>query len=138
MPAASSRLRRRATAALGLAAAGLLALTGCGLQSAAAYAPDAAPGSIHRISGLPDDATITITSKNFTEQLVLGKIAVIAAKAAGFQVVDQTNVPGSVPARQLMVQHQADMTWEYTGTAWLTFLGHAQGIPVLQELYTAV
>ncbi|TPW77889.1 glycine betaine ABC transporter substrate-binding protein [Schumannella sp. 10F1D-1] len=139
-PAASTsaRLRRRGIAAGALAAAALVALTGCGLQSAAAYAPDAAPGSIEKIDGLPADATITVTSKNFTEQLVLGKIAVISAKAAGFQVVDKTNVPGSVPVRQLMLAHDADMTWEYTGTAWLTFLGHEQGIPDKQEQYDAV
>jgi osmoprotectant transport system substrate-binding protein len=38
-------------------------------------------------------ARITLTSKNFTEQLILGKIAVIAAKAAGFDVTDMTNIP---------------------------------------------
>jgi osmoprotectant transport system substrate-binding protein len=43
-----------------------------------------------------------------------------------------------VPARQLMLQHDADMTWEYTGTAWLTFMGHEQGIPDKQEQYDAV
>jgi len=29
-------------------------------------------------------------------------VAVIAAKAAGFEVTDLTDVPGSVPARELM------------------------------------
>ncbi|TPW72354.1 glycine betaine ABC transporter substrate-binding protein [Schumannella sp. 10F1B-5-1] len=133
-----ARLRARAVSASALAATALVALTGCGLQSAAAYAPDAAPGSIEKIDDLPADAKLTITSKNFTEQLVLGKIAVIATKAAGFDVVDKTNVPGSVPVRQLMLSHDADMTWEYTGTAWLTFLGHEQGIPDKQEQYQAV
>jgi osmoprotectant transport system substrate-binding protein len=108
-----------------LVAAALVTLTGCGLQPATAYVPDVAPGSIEPLD-LPDDAAITITSKNFTEQLILGKIAVIAAKAAG------------VPARELMTSHGADMTWEYTGTAWLSYLGEAEGIPDQRAQYEAV
>jgi osmoprotectant transport system substrate-binding protein len=38
-----------------------------------------------------------VTSKNFTEQLISGKISVLAAAAAGFTVTDLTNVPGSQP-----------------------------------------
>lgn len=117
-------------------ATGLLA--GCGLYPATAYTPPVAPGSIEEIDGLPDDAAITVTGKNFTEQLILGKIAVMAAQAAGFQVTDLTNVPGSVPVRELMLSGEADITYEYTGTAWLTYLGQAEGIPDQQEQWQAV
>jgi osmoprotectant transport system substrate-binding protein len=129
--------RRSVTAAL-LAGATALVLTGCGLQPAASFVPEAGAGTIKRIDDLPRGAQITVTSKNFTEQLVLGKIAVLAAKAAGFDVTDETNVPGSVAVRQLMTGHQADMTYEYTGTAWLTYLGNKAGIPDKQEQYEAV
>nr|WP_237657263.1 glycine betaine ABC transporter substrate-binding protein [Agreia sp. COWG] len=115
----------------------MFALTGCGLQPAASFTPDVSAGSIAPLD-LPDDAGITITSKNFTEQLILGKVAVIAARAAGFKVVDLTNVPGSVPARQLMLAHGADMTFEYTGTAWISYLGQATAIPDQQKQYEAV
>jgi osmoprotectant transport system substrate-binding protein len=128
---------RRVAAAL-VAGAAALALSGCGLQPATSFVPPAEPGTIKRIADLPEDAHITVTSKNFTEQLVLGKIAVLAAKAAGFQVTDETNVPGSVAVRQLMTGHDADMTYEYTGTAWLTYMGHKEGIPDKQEQYQAV
>ncbi len=131
-------MKRRSVAAAVLAGASALVLTGCGLQPAASFVPAAGPGTIERIDDLPDDAHITVTSKNFTEQLVLGKIAVLAAKAAGFDVTDETNVPGSVAVRQLMTGHQADMTYEYTGTAWLTYMGHEAGIPDKQEQYEAV
>lgn len=116
---------------------GLLALTGCGLQPATAYVPDVAAGSITALD-LPGGASVTVTSKNFTEQLILGKIAVLAAKAAGFEVKDMTNVPGSVPARELMTGGGADIAWEYTGTAWLTYLGETKGIPDKAEQYEAV
>jgi osmoprotectant transport system substrate-binding protein len=133
----SPRSRTRILAGAAVLAAGVLALTGCGLQPAASFTPDVGAGSITRLD-LPDDATITVTSKNFTEQIILGKIAVLAAKAAGFSVVDLTNVPGSVPARQLMLSGGADMTWEYTGTAWISYLGEASGIPDQKEQYEAV
>ncbi len=133
---ARARLGRRQFGALaGLA---LLPLAGCGLRPATAYVPDVAPGSIQPVEGLPTGASITVTSKNFTEQLILGKIGVIAATAAGFTVTDLTNVPGSVPARELMTSGGADMTWEYTGTAWLTYMGQEQGIPEQQEQWEAV
>ena len=127
----------RALTGMTLAGAALLGLTGCGLQPATAYVPEVAPGSIEP-RDLPDGASITITSKNFTEQLILGKIAVIAAKAAGFEVTDKTNVPGSVPARRLMLSGEADMTWEYTGTAWLTYLGMTEGFADSDEQFEAV
>jgi len=130
--------RTRRVAATLVAGAAALALTGCGLQPATSFVPAAEPGTIKRIADLPEDAHITVTAKNFTEQLVLGKIAVLAAKAAGFDVTDETNVPGSVAVRQLMTGHDADMTYEYTGTAWLTYMGHKQGIPDKQEQYQAV
>ena len=132
------RMLRRASLLGVVAASSAALLTGCGLQPATAFVPDVAPGSIEAIDDLPDDAAITVTAKNFTEQLILGKIAVLAAQAAGFEVTDMTNVPGSVAVRQLMLDGGADMTYEYTGTAWLTYLGEEAGIPDKDEQYTAV
>ncbi|MBF4578190.1 MULTISPECIES: glycine betaine ABC transporter substrate-binding protein [unclassified Frigoribacterium] len=132
------RALRRASLLGVVAASSAALLTGCGLQPATAFVPAVAPGSIEAIDDLPDDAAITVTAKNFTEQLILGKIAVLAAQAAGFEVTDMTNVPGSVAVRQLMLDGGADMTYEYTGTAWLTYLGEAAGIPDKQEQYEAV
>lgn len=134
---ATIRRFSRALATVAVASVTLLALTGCGLQPATAYVPAVAAGSIKKLR-LPSGAHVTITSKNFTEQLILGKVAVLAAKAAGFDVTDLTNVPGSVPARDLMTSGTADMTWEYTGTAWITYLGNTAGIPDPQKQYIAV
>lgn len=136
MIAVSTFFTRTITGVAGLAIAAL-ALTGCGLQPATAYVPNVGPGSITPLH-LPAGATLTVTSKNFTEQLVLGKIAVIAARAAGFAVIDMTNVPGSVPVRKLMTSHTADISWEYTGSAWLTYLGATAGIPDKEKQYRAV
>lgn len=130
------RTPRAAGGVLLLSCAGLL-LTGCGLEPSTAYVPDAEPGSIQPVEGA-EDAEVRVTSKNFTEQLVLGKIAVLAAQAAGFETEDITNVPGSQPVRELMLTGGADLTFEYTGTAWLTYMGNETGIPDQQEQWEAV
>lgn len=105
-----------------------ITLAGCGLQSATSYVPDVEVGSIRPLD-LPQDASLTVTGKSFTEQLILGKIAVLTAKAAGFEVRDMTGLPGSAPVRNLMLTGQAQMHWDYTGAAWLTYLGQEKGIP---------
>jgi osmoprotectant transport system substrate-binding protein len=130
-------MRTRAAAVLAALLAAPLALTGCGLQAASQYTPSAEPGSIHQLRGI-DGAQIVVGSKNFTEQLILGKIAVIALQTAGFDVVDRTNIPGSVPARKGMTGGAIDMEWEYTGTAWLSYLGEKKPIPDSQAQWAAV
>ncbi|WP_051427236.1 glycine betaine ABC transporter substrate-binding protein [Arthrobacter sp. H20] len=133
-PVVPSKAVRRAAGAAAILSVGLLA-TGCGLQPATSYVPLAGPGSIEEIV---DGEPLTVTSKNFTEQLILGKIAVLAGQAAGFDVTDLTNVPGSQPVRELLLAGQADVTWEYTGTAWLTYLGMSEGFPNQEEQFAAV
>ncbi|MEX5271002.1 glycine betaine ABC transporter substrate-binding protein [Kocuria sabuli] len=130
------RTPRTTGAALVLAGSALL-LAGCGLEPSTAYVPAADPGSIRPVEGA-EGTEVTVTSKNFTEQLILGKVAVLAVEAAGFETQDMTNVPGSQPVRELMLSGDADLTYEYTGTAWLTYLGHEQGIPDQQEQWQAV
>lgn len=125
---------------LGLASAVLtvpLLLAGCGLQAANQFTPAAEPGTITPVDGA-SGTEIVVGSKNFTEQLILGKIAVIALQTAGYDVVDRTNIPGSVPVRTGATSGEIDMNWEYTGTAWLTYLGEPEGIPDREEQYEAV
>ena len=81
----------------------------------------AAPGSAIR----PDDfngARFSVGSKEFTEQLVLGQIAVEALKAGGALVKDNTGLEGSEAARKALTGGEIDMYWEYTGTAQLVYL----------------
>ncbi|WP_129661039.1 glycine betaine ABC transporter substrate-binding protein [Rothia halotolerans] len=127
--------KHTATTALGLV--GLFALAGCGLNPSTSEVPAVAEGSIEPVEGA-DGENLVVTSKNFTEQIILGKIAVLTGDAAGFDVQDLTNVPGSQPVRNLMTTGDADVTIEYTGTAWLTYMGHEKGIPDKQEQWQAV
>jgi osmoprotectant transport system substrate-binding protein len=84
------------------------------------------------------DLDVTVGSKEFTEQLILGQITVQALEAAGATVEDQTGLAGSVAARKALESGEIDMYWEYTGTGWITYLQHTKPIPNSQKQYEAV
>jgi osmoprotectant transport system substrate-binding protein len=84
------------------------------------------------------DAEFTVGSKEFTEQLILGQITLQALEAAGATVNDQTGLAGSVAARKALESGEIDMYWDYTGTAWITFLGHTDPVPGRQKQFEAV
>ncbi len=131
-----SRTVRRAGAAVAAACCLALAATGCGLHPASQFAPDVTGRSIP--AGSLKGAKLSVTSKDFTEQILLGKITVLALKAAGAEVTDKTNVQGSVNSRKAILRGEADMGWEYTGTAWITYLAHDKPIQGSQAQYQAV
>ena len=81
---------------------------------------------------------IAVGSKEFTEQRVLGEIAVQALEAAGATVEDRTGMAGTEAARRALLSGKIDAYWEYTGTAWITHLGHEDPIPNSREQYQAV
>ncbi|KQY62496.1 glycine betaine ABC transporter substrate-binding protein [Nocardioides sp. Root140] len=85
-----------------------------------------------------DGLDISIGSKNFSENIILGKMAVTLLASAGADVTDLTNIPGSAAARQAQLEGQIDAMWEYTGTGWITYLGHTKPIPDEQKQYVAV
>ncbi|WP_435200364.1 glycine betaine ABC transporter substrate-binding protein [Janibacter sp. GS2] len=114
-----------------------LGLSGCGLGTSGGFVPGGAvAGPIGEID--LSGATIGVGSKNFTEQIILGKIAVILLRSAGADAADLTNIPGSSSARQAMLEDQVQMQWEYTGTAWIAYLGETKPIPDEQKQYEAV
>ena len=74
------------------------------------------------------DLEISIDSKEFTEQKILGQIAIQALQAAGATVEDRTGLAGTDAAREALTSGQIDAYWEYTGTGWITLLGHTEPI----------
>ncbi|MER5497992.1 glycine betaine ABC transporter substrate-binding protein [Streptomyces sp. NPDC002561] len=128
---------RRVRAGLVGALVGALALAGCGLKSGSPMVDDVVPGSVGR--GRPlDGASLTVTSKNFSENIILGQMIGLVFKAAGAEVLDRTNLPGSISAREAIVKGDADAMYEYTGTGWITYLGHAKPIPDPLKQWEAV
>ena len=69
------------------------------------------------LSGEP----VKVASKDFTEQIVLGKIMVSLLKDRGIPVEDRVNLGGTDVNREALMQGQVDLYMEYTGTAWLGF-----------------
>ncbi|MFH8450327.1 glycine betaine ABC transporter substrate-binding protein [Streptomyces fungicidicus] len=130
------RTPRRRTGPL-LAAVLLAAASGCGLTSGSPMVDDVKPGSIGKGKPL-EGAKLTVTSKEFTEQLILGAIMGIAFQAAGAEVIDRTGIQGSVGSREAVVNGDADAAYEYTGTAWITYQGNSKPIPDPREQWRAV
>ncbi|MEU4653847.1 glycine betaine ABC transporter substrate-binding protein [Streptomyces sp. NPDC023723] len=112
-------------------------VSGCGLTSGSPMVDDVRPGSIGRGEPLAG-ADLTVVSKEFTEQLILGAIMGIAFEAAGAEVLDRTGIQGSVGTRAAVENGDADATYEYTGTAWITYLGNSDPVADPHEQWEAV
>src|SRR5215211_245247 len=85
----------------------------------------ARPGGGGAIARNPDNAktTLTIGSKNFTEQQVLGQIYAQGLRAAGYTVKTALNLGDENIAHDALKNGQIDAYPEYTGTALLSFFG---------------
>ncbi len=132
--------RRRPFRRLAVAAAAvcLVPVAGCGLATAGGYVPDGQLAGSLEDAGSLDGVELAVGSKNFSENILLGKIALIVFKSAGAEVTDLTNIPGSASSRQAHLEGQIDAMWEYTGTGWINYLGHTKPIKDEQEQYEAV
>ncbi|MGA5419601.1 glycine betaine ABC transporter substrate-binding protein [Streptomyces lavendulocolor] len=130
-------MRHRGRAAGCAALVLVLVLAGCGLKSGSPMADDVLPGSVGRGQPLRG-ASLTVTSKNFSENLVLGHMIGLIFKAAGAEVLDRTNLPGSLSGREAIVKGDADAIYEYTGTAWITYQGRQEPIADPRAQWEAV
>ncbi|MFI0085512.1 glycine betaine ABC transporter substrate-binding protein [Streptomyces bobili] len=99
----------------------------CGLTSGSPMVDDVSPGSIGQGEPLKG-ADLTVTSKSFTESLILGAMMGIAFEAAGAEVLDRTGIQGSIGGREAIRKGDADAMYEYTGTAWITYQGNSEPI----------
>ncbi|MEU1954133.1 glycine betaine ABC transporter substrate-binding protein [Nocardia rhamnosiphila] len=129
----SAPARLVTTVSILLAAITLLA--GCGLVSSSGTFHDARLPD----GQLPlDGAKLVVTSKSFTEGVLLGKITATYLAAAGAQVTDLTGAPGSASSRQAQLNGDADILWEYTGTGWVNYHNQTETIADPQELWQRV
>src|SRR5699024_8593603 len=113
------------------------ALAGCGLGTAGGYVPSGElSGPVEDID--LDGAEIAVGAKDFTEQISLGKMAVILLQSAGADAQGLTNVPGSNSVRMAMEEDIMDFQWDYTGTAWITYMGEVDPLTDEYEQYEAV
>ncbi len=91
-------------------------------------------------SGALAGKSFTVGSKEFTEQKILGQIAILVLEDAGAKVKDETGITGTTNVRKALTSGQIDMYWEYTGTGWTELLGNTaeNAATDSQELFDAV
>lgn len=101
-------------ARLGMALAAVLMLAGgCGGDDDGGAATDEFDG-----------VTITVGSKNFTEQYVLSEILIQALEARGAEVTDATDTGDTPTTRAALLDGDIDAYWEYNSTGWVEHLGN--------------
>lgn len=130
------RIARRTLVAVLALAAGTAVIAGCTIGKQQDQT-QVGSGSIKPIPAL-SGAQIKVSSKEFDEQLLLGQIAIVALQAAGASPVDKTNITGSSNVRQALTSGAVDLYWEYTGTAWISYLKQTKAVPDPQPQYDAV
>ncbi len=84
-------------------------------------------GAASAIKSNPDNGGVSITmgSKNFTEQKILGEIYAQGLQAAGYDVTKELNLGSEKIALKALEQGDISAYPEYTGTALSTFFGVA-------------
>jgi osmoprotectant transport system substrate-binding protein len=95
-------------------------------------------GDQFRLSGTQRDAQFAVGSEGFTEQEVLGNIAIEVLEAADATVIDRTGLGGNEAVRQALESGEIDLYWEYTATGWLVHLSETSPIPDPRKQYEAV
>jgi osmoprotectant transport system substrate-binding protein len=95
-------------------------------------------GDQFRLSGTQRDAQFAVGSESFTEQEVLGNIAIEVLEAADATVIDRTGLGGNEEVRQALESGEIDLYWEYTATGWLVHLSETSSIPDPRKQYKAV
>lgn len=130
-----TRHRRRMLTTLLVAMAALLALAvgACGDDDGGTSADGGSAGEFD-LRG----TQVTVGSKEFTEQLILGQITKKALEAAGADVGDQIGLEGSVAARRALTSGDIDLYWEYTGTGWVSYLNRERGLADAQQQFDAI
>jgi len=79
------------------------------------------PDAIRPVEGAGDGPPLTIGSKNFTEQFILGEIYAQALEAAGFRVERRLDLGSEIVANEALTSGRIDAYPEYVGTALTSF-----------------
>lgn len=114
--------RMRAAAALLLTLLLALGVAACGSDDDDSSG-ESSGGEAGAIASNPEngDVTLTVGSKNFTEQIVLGEVYAQALEAAGYKVKKQLNLGSETVARQAVKSGQISGYPEYASTALTSF-----------------
>ncbi len=78
------------------------------------------PGNTAASGG--NKGTVTVASKDFTEEFILGEMYALLLENGGYKVNRKINLGGTPVAQQALLSGQIDLYPEYTGTGLLTVL----------------
>ncbi|MDA3939866.1 MAG: glycine/betaine ABC transporter substrate-binding protein [Spirochaetia bacterium] len=87
-------------------------------------------------TGVPFKAPISIGTKNFTEQFIVGNLMAILLEDRGYDIELKTGMASTV-LREAMENGSLDLSMDYTGTQWLSYTGHAFKGESPAEMYKA-
>lgn len=104
-----------------------LVATGCGLQNGGSVPLPVGPGRAGTVAEL-EGVKITVGGKDFTEGVLASYFVEFLLAAAGMEVSDMSSLAGSNSFRQALVTGQVDIGMEYTGTAWMSYMGNEEPI----------
>jgi glycine betaine/choline ABC-type transport system substrate-binding protein len=79
-------------------------------------------GTVTGIAAQDDKPSVTVGSKQFTEQLILGELLAQLLEDAGYPVERQIGLAGTDIVHQALVNDEVDTYVEYTGTGLLAIL----------------
>ena len=102
-----------------------LTVTACGDDSSSAS------GSSDELDGV----SLTVGSKDFTENILLGEMFAQALEARGASVDNKVNLGGTSVNRDALLSDNIDVYPEYNGTGWTVHLGNEDPSQDPQELY---
>ena len=102
-----------------------LTVTACGDDSSSAS------GASDELDGV----SITVGSKDFTENILLGEMFAQALEARGASVDNKVNLGGTSVNRDALLSDNIDVYPEYNGTGWTVHLGNEDPSQDPQELY---
>ncbi len=94
----------------------MLVAAGCGSDDGGSAASDTAFNGV----------SVTVGSKNFTEQYVLSEILIQALAARGADVTDLTDTGDTPTTRAALLAGEIDTYWEYNSTGWVEHLGKSE------------
>lgn len=81
---------------------------------------------------------VIVSSKDYTEQQILGYITIYALESAGIPVHDSTSLGLTEANRNALVAGTTHMYWEYIGTAWNLIHQEEEVITVSSQAHSLV
>ncbi|MCD2263411.1 glycine betaine ABC transporter substrate-binding protein [Dietzia aurantiaca] len=115
----------------------VLVATGCGLNNGGSVPLSVGPGPQGVVPEL-EGVKVTVGGKDFTEGVIASYLVEFLLAAAGMEVSDMSSLAGSNSFRQALVTGQVDIGMEYTGTAWMSYLGNDEPVRDPQQQWEAV